>query len=369
LLKVISISQIHSNNFVLNFTAYYFSYFFHLELRIPINEAILAKKEIDAAFGWSSQGSSHPSMVTSSQVHPTALELFNSKMNNIRGLVTFVRDLDELFGGDGFPLGEVTEIAGVPGIGKTQFSMQLCLNAQIPTKLNGLGGEAIYIDTEGSMMPLRFEQMAIAIQKHLLTISKKNWSSDIELIDFISTKLSPTEMLRNIHVFRVTDIDEQDATIYNLATFIESHPNVKIVVIDSIAFHYRYHNEHEMKNRGRKLQFIGAELHRIAVLYNIVVLIVNQVTTKVSFDPDGKAKAQSSSVIVPALGDTWAHIPNNRIILKWENGIRIAELLKSSTYKPGMVPFLVSTDGVRGLPRKAFQQQAPVENGKESVIS
>ena len=144
-----------------------------IELRIPINEAIAAKREIDAAFGWSSQSAANSSLVSSSQAHSTALDLFNSKMNNIRGLVTFVRDLDELFGGDGIPLGEVTEIAGVPGIGKTQFSMQLCLNAQIPAKLNGLGGEAVYIDTEGSMMPLRLEQMAIAIQKHLLNISKK----------------------------------------------------------------------------------------------------------------------------------------------------------------------------------------------------
>ena len=43
----------------------------------------------------------------------------------------------------------MTEFCGVPGIGKTQLGMQLCVNVQRPTELGGRGGAAIYIDTEG----------------------------------------------------------------------------------------------------------------------------------------------------------------------------------------------------------------------------
>lgn len=45
-----------------------------------------------------------------------------------------------------------TELVGVPGIGKTQMAMQLSVTAQIPEVFGGNGGEAVYIDTEGSFM-------------------------------------------------------------------------------------------------------------------------------------------------------------------------------------------------------------------------
>lgn len=59
---------------------------------------------------------------------------------------------------------------GVPGIGKTQLCMQLALNASIPVELGGVAGEAVYVDTEGSMVPARMAQMATALHRHLTTI-------------------------------------------------------------------------------------------------------------------------------------------------------------------------------------------------------
>lgn len=38
---------------------------------------------------------------------------------------------------------------GTPGVGKTQLSMQLALDVQIPEVFSGAAGAAIYIDTEG----------------------------------------------------------------------------------------------------------------------------------------------------------------------------------------------------------------------------
>mmetsp|Transcript_10427 Transcript_10427/g.43194 ORF Transcript_10427/g.43194 Transcript_10427/m.43194 type:complete len:121 (-) Transcript_10427:1897-2259(-) len=46
-------------------------------------------------------------------------------------LVTFCKDLDDLLGG-GIAVGEVTELCGCPGIGKTQTCIQLCASVQIP---------------------------------------------------------------------------------------------------------------------------------------------------------------------------------------------------------------------------------------------
>lgn len=36
------------------------------------------------------------------------------------GIITFSHKIDSMFG-EGLPLGKITEICGVPGIGKTQF--------------------------------------------------------------------------------------------------------------------------------------------------------------------------------------------------------------------------------------------------------
>jgi predicted ATP-dependent serine protease len=61
-----------------------------------------------------------------------------------------------------------TKLAGgVPGIGKTQLSMQAVLDVQIPAELGGIDGEAVYLDTEGSLMPARIAQMATALESHL----------------------------------------------------------------------------------------------------------------------------------------------------------------------------------------------------------
>jgi RAD51-like protein 2 len=46
----------------------------------------------------------------------------------------------QLLGG-GIPLGEVTELCGIPGVGKTQFGMQLALDVQIPESLGGVMGK------------------------------------------------------------------------------------------------------------------------------------------------------------------------------------------------------------------------------------
>ena len=45
-------------------------------------------------------------------------------------------------------------------------SMQLCVDVQIPEAFGGLGGEAVYIDTEGSMIVDRLADIASAAVHH-----------------------------------------------------------------------------------------------------------------------------------------------------------------------------------------------------------
>lgn len=93
--------------------------------------------------------------------------------------------------GGGIQIGQITEFCGVPGVGKTQIGIQICLDAQIPKIFNGNGGEAVYIDTEGSFMVERAAEMAQALSDHLIRISKTLSTSNVTDVE------SRAEMLRN----------------------------------------------------------------------------------------------------------------------------------------------------------------------------
>lgn len=45
-------------------------------------------------------------------------------------IITFCKEIDMMLGG-GIKAGEIIEICGVPGIGKTQFGIQLAVDAQV----------------------------------------------------------------------------------------------------------------------------------------------------------------------------------------------------------------------------------------------
>lgn len=50
----------------------------------------------------------------------------------------------------------------------------------------------------------------------------------------------------------------------------------------------------------------------------------------------------TSSVLVPALGETWAHSANMRLILTWRNNRRTASVTKSSYMPDAMIYYKIS---------------------------
>jgi RecA/RadA recombinase len=86
-------------------------------------------------------------------------------------IVTFAQELDNVLAG-GVPLGEVTELVGLPGVGKTQLCLQLALDVQLPAALGGCEGECLFVDCEGALSLPRLQQMAEAVQAHIHRISR-----------------------------------------------------------------------------------------------------------------------------------------------------------------------------------------------------
>ncbi|XP_023713926.1 DNA repair protein RAD51 homolog 3-like [Cryptotermes secundus] len=82
------------------------------------------------------------------------------------------------------------------------------------------------------------------------------------------------------------------------------------------------------------------ELKMMAVKYNVAVLVTNQLTTKVGPGND--------SHLVPALGDSFGHYSNQRLMLGYlQHGCYAAVLFKSVRKPQSSVKFQILKSGIR----------------------
>ncbi|XP_062870282.1 DNA repair protein RAD51 homolog 3 isoform X2 [Trichomycterus rosablanca] len=237
----------------------------------------------------------------------TALDLLQQEQS--RGsIVTFCSELDAALGG-GVAVGRSTEICGVPGIGKTQLCLQLAVDVQIPACFGGLGGKALFIDTEGSFVVQRVVDMAEAAVEHCALLAEDE-EQRRALEDFTLEKI-----LSGVFLVRCRDYVDLLAEVYLLPDFLKKHPEVQLVVIDSIAFPFR-HDFEDLSQRTRLLNGFSQQLIQLAAQRSIAVVLTNQMTTKIA---DGQSK------LVPALGESWGHAATHRLLLHWDGAVRLVQ--------------------------------------------
>ena len=145
-------------------------------------------------------------------------------------------------------MGEVTEIAGMPGCGKTQLAMQLSVDARLPSEHGGVAGETVYIDTEGNFSPERCYTMAFALVDHVRKSIKRRHKDNgtnahLRSMPPLPQWFEPDTIMKGIHVYRAHDEAAQTAIIMGLPNFLRERAQqgcpVRLLVVDSIAFHYR----------------------------------------------------------------------------------------------------------------------------------
>jgi len=287
----------------------------------------------------------------------SALALLDESRVLGRHIVTYCSALDKLLGG-GITVGQVTELCGRPGSGKTQLAMQLAIDVCIPPLFGGLGGECLYIDTEGSFAVERIKDMLEAVLHHLHRVS--TLKSEPELRERQASALSSLSLeslLSKIHYCRVHDHSELLATILSLPKILSRHSSIRLVVIDSIAFHFRQDFEN-MALRTRLLNSISQTLNSMASKNNLSIVTTNQMTTKVV--------SQDSSFYAPALGESWSHAITSRLLVERTNikhidrpkrdkgsrmtietVVRKISLTKSPYLCPGSCHFVITKAGVR----------------------
>ena len=231
-------------------------------------------------------------------------------------ITTSSNEFDGILGG-GIWTQELTELAGGFGSGKTQLCFQLCINVQLPLDEGGLEGKAFFIDTERTFSPRRIVEMASY------------------------RELDVEEVLNNIFISSATNTHHLFSIVDQLDDIIPKN-NIKLLVIDSLASHFRseFIGKERLVARQQKLMQIAEQLIMIAVKYDIAIVVTNQIIANVEEFLFGSPEE-------PALGFAWAHRPQQRICLRKSRGSsRIARLFDSSRMPEREALFYVTESGI-----------------------
>ncbi|XP_027274185.1 DNA repair protein RAD51 homolog 2 isoform X12 [Cricetulus griseus] len=280
-------------------------------------------------------------------------------------LSTTLSALDKALHG-GVACGSLTEITGPPGCGKTQFCIMMSVLATLPTNMGGLEGTVVYIDTESAFTAERLVE--IAESRFPLYFNTE------EKLLLISSK---------VHLHRELSCEAVLQRLESLEEEIISK-GVKLVIVDSIASVVRKEFDPQLqgniKERNKFLAKQASLLKYLAEEFSLPVILTNQITTHLSgalpsqadlvspaddlslsegkgsvlerlkLDTDIQPPAESwetwlldagqcsllepgtsgSSCVVAALGNSWSHCVNTRLILQYLDSERRQILIAKS---------------------------------------
>ena len=245
-------------------------------------------------------------------------ELLQTRQNVLR-LTTGSRAMDELLGG-GLETQTITEFYGEYGSGKSQLCHQMCVNVQLPPERGGLGGGALYIDTENTFRTERIVQMAQNLG------------------------LNPNEVAKNIIFAEAYTSDHQTFLVDNADKVIKEN-NTLLIIVDSLTSHFRseYLGREVLAERQQKLNKHLHRLIRLARAFNAVAVVTNQVMAK----PD----VFFGNAVRPIGGHIVAHTSHTRIFLRKSarGPARVARLVSSPYLPEGERVFKITENGVEDV--------------------
>ena len=220
--------------------------------------------------------------------------------------------LNKLLGG-GLRLSEVTEAYGAFNTGKSQLAFTLCVNLW---KFNPNYG-TLFIDTEATFHSSRIVEICRA------------------------RKTDERKVLDSIKLLRVKSVKQQIGVIDQLDRILESQPNIRLVVIDSLIAHLRaeYLGRVQLAQRQQILANMLHQLGQAVEKHKIGVYLTNQVGT----DPNRLFGDPISALG----GNVLAHFSQIRLYFKnGKKDLKVAKLTDSSYLPTGEAVFTIKTAGV-----------------------
>tara|TARA_B110000014_G_scaffold241991_1_gene211225 strand:+ start:777 stop:1730 length:954 start_codon:yes stop_codon:yes gene_type:complete len=245
----------------------------------------------------------------------TGTELME-KRATVKKLTTSSSTFDELLGG-GVETQSITEFYGQYGSGKTQFILQLAVNATLPIEQGGLDGEVAIIDTENTFRPERIISMSKALD------------------------LDPDDVLSKIHVGRAYNSHQQMLMVKKVTKLAKERP-IKVLAVDSLtgAFRAEYIGRGTLADRQGKINAHMTELASFGDLNNAAVVVTNQVSSNPA--------AFFGDPTKPIGGNIVGHTSKFRIYLRrGKAGKRVCRLVDSPHLPENEALVSITEDGIR----------------------
>ena len=237
------------------------------------------------------------------------------KRNKLSRYATGSESLDNLMNG-GFETQAITELVGEFGSGKSQICHTLCVAASKLIKNDS--GNIIFIDSENTFRADRVHQ--IAEQRGL----------------------DPLSILEKIFHCKVYSSEHLESIIDDLDKSIEQY-NAKMVIIDSIISLHRaeFSGRGTLAERQQRLGKMLNKLRRYADIYNIAVVITNQVVSYTDGTHPGFDSMKAAGGNIVAHGSTY------RIFLRKSGKNRVATMFDSPSQPYQHVKFSISESGIQ----------------------
>jgi DNA repair protein RadA len=244
-------------------------------------------------------------------------------------------DKFDAFLSGGFETQAITEIAGEFGSGKSQLCYTLCVTANKFLENDRLGDE-----TNNSNENKHTLQQALP---SILYIDTENTFRADRVYQIAEEKgLNPEAILTQIYHCRIYNSLELELIINNLGKSIEQY-NARLVIIDSIISLHRaeFSGRETLAERQQRLGKILNKLRKYADVYNIAVVVTNQV---ISSPQNSQFETDS---LRAAGGNIMGHGTTYRIFLKKSGKNRVAVMYDSPSHPYQQVKFSISDAGIQ----------------------
>lgn len=209
-------------------------------------------------------------------------DLYEELKTSTAILSTGIGSLDKLLDA-GLYTGEVTEIVGAPGSGKTQVC--LCVAAHVA---HGLQQNVLYIDSNGGLTASRILQLLQA-----RTPDEEEQAGALQRI----------QVVRAFDIFQMLDVlqDLRGAVSQQVSS---SSGTLKVVVVDSVAAVVAPLLGGQQREGLALMMQLARELKTLARDLSVAVLVTNHMT-----------RDRDSGQLKPALGRSWSFVPSTRLLL------------------------------------------------------
>jgi DNA repair protein RadA len=262
----------------------------------------------------------------------TAEEFLERRKSLVR-FTTGSENLDAFLKG-GVETQAITEIAGEFGSGKSQICHTLCVTAALDKAKEE--GSIIFIDTENTFRPERIHQIAEV------------------------RGLEPEEIMKRVFVCRINNSSDLEAIIQNLRKSVEQY-KAKLVIVDSIISLHRaeFPGRETLAERQQRLNVMLHKLLRLAEIYNIAVVLTNQVQSQ----PDNSSFGGWNDSTRAAGGNIMGHACTYRIFLRKAGLDRMAIMVDSPHHAYDHVRFTISEVGIQDAEGKKSIESNSSESG------